>query len=282
MSILVRNEDDIIEDNILFHLHHGVDAFVISDNASTDGTRDILNKLARNYPIHIIDRPNGEYLQSAWVTEMAQIGYKMFNAHWVINNDADEFWLPLNGDIKSYLSHKDTVITVSRGNMLISERGKDYYESTWRVATPITYPPETQADISTKMSLLLLPLLPKVIVNPRGMLYVRGGNHGAYHICKKLGSRVENNIFIYHFQIRSYEKFVADAKQGAALLKNNPAVRMGSHLRRWAKMWEAGTLEEEYERFLFTRDEIQTLEKIGIINEDTRFKDALLAVKKRK
>ena len=280
MSILVRNEDDIIEDNILFHLHHGVDAFIISDNASTDGTRDILNKLARNHPIHIIDRPNGEYRQSKWVTEMAQIAYKMFNANWVINNDADEFWLPINGDIKSHLSYKDTVVAVARGNMLIPERGKDYYESTWRVSTPITYPPETQPDVSVQMSLLLLSVREKVILNPRGIFKVRGGNHDAYHIYKLLGSRVEDNIFIYHFQIRSYEKFVAQAKQGAVLLKNNPATRMGNHLRRWAKMWEAGTLEEEYERFLFTRDETRTLEKIGIINEDTRFKDALLAVKK--
>ncbi len=73
---------------------------------------------------------------------------------------------------------------------------------------------------------------------------MKGGNHGASHIYKALESRVENNIFIYHFPIRSYKKFAANAKQGAALLKNNPDTRMGNHLRRWAKMWEAGTLEE--------------------------------------
>ena len=279
MSILVRDEEDIIEDNILFHLRQGVDAFVISDNASTDGTKDILNKLVRNHPIHVINRPDGEYLQSEWMTEMAQIAYKMFNANWVINNDADEFWMPRNGNIKSHLSCKDTVVAVPRGNMLIPDQGKDYYESTWMVTSPIAYPRETQADASAQMSLLLVSIGKKVIVNPRGRFKVKGGNHDASHIYKSLGSRVENNIFIYHFPIRSYEKFVTNAKQGAALLKNNPDARMGNHLRRWAKMWEVGTLEEEYERFLFTQAEIQTLQKLGIITKDSRINDALLSVK---
>ena len=39
---MVRNEADVIEDNLRFHRAQGVDFFIALDNGSTDGTREIL------------------------------------------------------------------------------------------------------------------------------------------------------------------------------------------------------------------------------------------------
>lgn len=36
MTLLVRNEADILEDNIRFHHAMGVDSFIVMDNLSTD------------------------------------------------------------------------------------------------------------------------------------------------------------------------------------------------------------------------------------------------------
>ena len=44
MTLLVKNEDDIIEENIKFHLASGVDFIIATNNNSTDHTRDILLK----------------------------------------------------------------------------------------------------------------------------------------------------------------------------------------------------------------------------------------------
>lgn len=44
MTLLVRNEADIIETNLLFHRQMGVDGFIVTDNNSTDETANILRK----------------------------------------------------------------------------------------------------------------------------------------------------------------------------------------------------------------------------------------------
>ena len=36
MTLLVRDEEDIIEDNLLFHLNQGIDFVVVTDNRSVD------------------------------------------------------------------------------------------------------------------------------------------------------------------------------------------------------------------------------------------------------
>ena len=44
MTLLVKNEDDVIEENIKFHLASGVDFIIATNNNSTDKTRDIFLK----------------------------------------------------------------------------------------------------------------------------------------------------------------------------------------------------------------------------------------------
>lgn len=51
MTLLVRDEEDIIADNIRFHADQGVDAFIVMDNLSTDRTPDILHELSHSHRI---------------------------------------------------------------------------------------------------------------------------------------------------------------------------------------------------------------------------------------
>lgn len=209
MSIVVKDEADIIEDNIRYHDSVGVDCFVVMDNGSTDGTRNILQKLSKKFDLHIIDQPDKEFQQSKWVTEMAIYCKKKLKANLVINNDADEFWEPENGvSIKSYLSTKDSVVTVRRYNSLLPQEARnknfDYKDSSIIISNGIKPEPKTKESIE---SMLISYASPKTIVNPHGLKKVKTGNHRASHINSFFNGRIEKKIRIIHFPNRSYSQF---------------------------------------------------------------------------
>lgn len=107
MTILVRNEDDIIGENLKYHLNNGVDHFIITDHHSTDGTRDILREYERQGVAEVRVEESNEHHQAAWVTEMARKAHDTYGADWVINNDADEFWMSKKGSIKDFFEAID-------------------------------------------------------------------------------------------------------------------------------------------------------------------------------
>ena len=77
MVLMVKNEEDIIEENIRFHAKMGVDNFVIMDNNSDDLTLEIIKNLAKEFEITIIEE-KGIYAQSKWMTKLAKIAKKKY------------------------------------------------------------------------------------------------------------------------------------------------------------------------------------------------------------
>jgi hypothetical protein len=104
MTLLVRNEEDILRDNLEFHLSQGVDFFVCTDNLSEDGTRDILDEYRRLGVLEWRREESDDYSQHAWVTRMARAAVDEHCADWVVNNDADEFWMATSGSLKERLA----------------------------------------------------------------------------------------------------------------------------------------------------------------------------------
>jgi Glycosyl transferase family 2 len=104
MTLMVRDEIDIIERQLDFHLAAGVDFFVVTDHESADGTSEILEGYARRGLLHRIPVVSPAKRQAEWVTRMARMAAGDFDADWVINSDADEFWWPWGGDLKDVLA----------------------------------------------------------------------------------------------------------------------------------------------------------------------------------
>jgi hypothetical protein len=104
MTVLARDEADVIGAHIDFHLNAGVDFVIATDNRSQDGTTEILESYARRRQLHLI-REDGDYLRQAdWVTRMARLAATDFGADWVIHSDADEFWWPRGESLKEVLA----------------------------------------------------------------------------------------------------------------------------------------------------------------------------------
>ena len=94
MTLLARDEADVIDSWLAFHLNAGADFVVATDNRSDDGTTEILERYAREGHVHLIREPGEDLRQNEWVTRMARLAATEFGADWVINSDADEFWWP--------------------------------------------------------------------------------------------------------------------------------------------------------------------------------------------
>ena len=106
MTLKVRDEDDVIEDNLRFHAALGVDFFVVMDNGSVDRTPEILARYADAGLAHVLRDETGDLrgLGAEWYTRMGRMAATDFAADWVIHNDADEFWWPISGTLKEVLS----------------------------------------------------------------------------------------------------------------------------------------------------------------------------------
>jgi Glycosyl transferase family 2 len=104
MVYKVRDEADILEDNLRYHHAQGVDFFVIVDTGSTDGTVEILERYERAGLVKLERTEGGIHdMKRGGEEEITHMASEM-GADWVIHNDADEFWWPVTGTLKDALA----------------------------------------------------------------------------------------------------------------------------------------------------------------------------------
>jgi glycosyltransferase involved in cell wall biosynthesis len=140
MTLLVRNEEDILDAHLSFHRAAGVDLVLAIDNGSTDTTTEILESYARDGYVELT-RDDGQLDQAKWVTGLARRAATEFGADWVINSDADEFYWPRGGTLKEVLSAVPAPYGGVRGmlrNFAPRPHGDDFFAErmTVRVCNP--------------------------------------------------------------------------------------------------------------------------------------------------
>ncbi len=94
VTVMVRDEVDIIAAMVEHHLAQGADLIIATDNGSVDGTTEVLQQYADLGVLELHHDPVFRKQQHAVVTGMARRAFTDHAADWVINADADEFWVP--------------------------------------------------------------------------------------------------------------------------------------------------------------------------------------------
>jgi len=287
MSILVRDEVDIIEHNIRYHASVGVTHFCVTDNASVDGTREVLTNLQSEFSIDIIDEPSHTIDQDLWVTRMAKRIVDSESADWIIHNDADEFWVPENGQSlpiaiagslqRSELSNDEIgVLCCKRINMLPnkSDTLTEHYAFYNNVHVAIKNVPlrdgEEQWNNDNTNTVARL-VMDKVMTRAEGTSDIEYGNHGATHALASVNC---TGVSIYHYPVRTYAQFERKVVNYGISLEQNTRFSEGSslHLRYWYRRYNEGKLMQDYEAICFSEAELEQLLADGYVEIDTRLR----------
>lgn len=268
MTLLVRDEDDIIRENILYHLHMGVDFIIATDNKSVDGTPEILHEFQSQGVLHLITEQDDNYAQGAWVTRMARLAIEQYQADWVIHSDADEFWWPQCGTLASALEAvpaQHPVASVSRFNFVprsMDSAGPWYEEMIYR------------ERLST--NIFGHPLPHKVCHRRIPGLRISQGNH-AVEWPEALPVWDAAPIEILHFPMRSYTRFENKITKGGAAYERNVELcpTLGGTWRWLYQQWKAGMLAEFYREQICSDTELQQRLGEGALMPDFRLCELL-------
>jgi Glycosyl transferase family 2 len=238
MTLLLRDNADIVEANLRYHLARGVDVVLVTDNGSRDGTVDIVDRYRGRGVAEIWHKHSSDFDQSAWVTRMARLAATEHAADWVINNDADELWWPKEGDLKQVFER------------IRPEYGRLIAPRTNFVARPddSRHPFERMTFREVRPENVQGRLLPKTAHRGVPDIVVGPGCHNAY----APGLTVvpdQDPIHIFHYSRRSFAQFEQRIRNAAEIMKENPEVRSNA---TWAwreayRHLRDGTLREFYE-----------------------------------
>jgi hypothetical protein len=262
MTLLVRDEADIIAANLDYHFAQGVDFAVVTDNRSKDDTRRILRGYQKQGRIRLLRERAKDFKAQRWRTRMSRVAAEE-GADWVITNDADEFWWPREGDLRASLERfpdEVGVVLAPRSNFVPApEDGRPFLERM------ILREVESRNPFGK-------PLQPKVAHRASAKVKIAQGNHKARGVP---GKTVETDAFeVLHFPWRSYEQFEAKVVAMGRAYERNKEVGPGTgRVRRWLfEVWQQGGLPDYYAQQLAADGPRE-----GLV-EDVRLRDFMRAV----
>lgn len=265
MTLLARDEEDVVEENLIYHLDRGVDFVVATDNDSADGTADILERYQREGHLHLIREPSTDFAQHAWRTRMARLAATEFAADWVIDNDADEFWWPLEGaDLKELFdSLPDDVQAVMARKVNFVPR------------------PDGQAPFYERMllrdnegrNLIGRLILPKVAHRGAADISIGTGSHRIL-IDGVAPKSHTAPLEILHFSVRSYDSFETRVRNAQQALPTEPGKEregnVSAQYREMIQIYDAGRLRDYYDTLVVDDEQAEQEVAAGRLVRDDR------------
>jgi hypothetical protein len=269
LTLLVRDEVDVVDAQIAFHLAAGVDLVIATDNRSDDGTTEILERYAREGHLHLIREPGEDLRQTEWVTRMARLAATDFGADWVLNTDADEFWWPRGGDFRELFAAVPGRFGVVRG--------------AWRNFVPR---PDDDRFFAERMTARLCA--PSFHPHPLSIHFksahraaadvrVGRGNHEAFGT-GLVALRGWYPIEILHFPVRSLEHCMRKYVTQFIALELNAEKGIPGHMAEAYRAYRAGALEDFYAPLVVDDPALERGIARGDLALDTRLRDRLASL----
>ena len=269
LTLLVRDEADVVEANLLHHLDLGVAHVVVTDHRSTDGTAEILRRFEREGVLTLLAEESEELRQSDWVTRMARLAATDLGADWVVNADADELWWPRDGSLAEVLAAVPPRFGAIRGlwrNFVPRpDDGRPFFErmTVRRQPSPdLTDPFHAQVKVAHRAH-------PDVVVTQ--------GNHDALGPPLPL-IREWLPFEILHFPVRSAEQTRRKFQIARDAGRQSPGTSVPQHTDAAARELDTGGGEAFYERLVLDDRAIVRGIDAGELTEDTRPRDRLRAL----
>ena len=266
LTLLARDEIDIIQSNIDYHLSNGVDFIIATDNGSVDGTTPILKKYENAGRLEYIYQPPSDFSQGVWVTHMARRAHNHYGADWVINCDSDEFFVPTGTSLQE--SIKNALKRVPKHIDIISIRRHDFipFERNYGNRPPkeMIYRKRYSKNLKGQL------LLPKVIHRGVKDITVTQGNHNASSQYLQDLTISFPRIDVYHYPIRSFQQFKSKVKNGGSGYSMNKYLPKGTgfHKRHWYELLLEGRLEGEFRRHFFNSQRLSEALSSGEVIKD--------------
>ena len=239
MTLLVRNEEDILVMNIEHHLRQGVDFFIVTDNCSVDSTCKILQSYVDRGVMEVVNEPSDNYAQAVWVTRMAQRAVQL-SADWIFHADADEFWVAAQPgrslrDVILELGCESPLWNVHRWNAAL-HRGDD--RKGWINPSWVKFF-DTESINQHGHS-----LPPKVLHRAKEGVQVAQGNHSVIWPSSGVTPSECRDLVILHFPYQGYQNYEKKIVQGGRAYSSNPNLpgAVGSTWRTDYLKWMAGLL----------------------------------------
>jgi len=264
MTLVARDEIDIVDAQLAFHLNAGVDFVIATDHASSDGTTEVFRRYERDGVLRLL-REEGDYHESEWRTRMARLAAEEHGADWVFASDADEFWWPRGGSLKDVLEAIPSRYGVVRGF--------------WR---PFVPRPDDGSFFAERMTVRLSPRAPindpvsqwrpnaKVLHRGRLDVTVGRGNHSVDG-SDLIPLRGWYPIEVLHFPLRTQAQF----ERKASVWHSTDTVRFHEAHRAAREALEAGRGEETFDALLVGEDELERGLAEGSLVRDERLRNAL-------
>jgi glycosyl transferase family 2 len=264
MTLLVRDEEDVLREHLEYHLNAGVDHVVAIDHRSQDGSTEILESYVRQ-GVLTLTREDGTFSQQGeWQTRMSRLAAVEHGADWVIPSDADEFWIARGSALKEALRSVPNDVGVAGGLMRNFVPQRD--DGGWFVER-LTVRLAGHAPINDPAT----PFRPVVKVAHRGSPQVVISSGGAHRV---FGLAVAPSgwypLDVLHFPFRSEEQSARKYRKTWTGWESN----LRGDLARARQVADEGRSEVMWDRVALCAADVRDGLAAGSLVTDVRLREA--------